>query len=123
MEAEQLEQLYNEGEAVGLIRIIDVSPSKAPVGQQTTYSVIVRYASTNADGYMIYAGANTEESTSYKLYDNCILSDKYGVYTFQFTCIPAAWPDCAFGIYVNISAYPHPERWRPFSRDIYNLDF
>ena len=120
-EAERLEQLYSEGNAVGLIRIIDVSPKTAPVGQETTYSVTVRYASANTDGCIIYAGANTGESTSYTLYDEYLLPDTFGIYTFQFSCVPVEWPDAAFGIYVNISEYPHPERWTPFSMDIYDL--
>ncbi|CDX04949.1 Prokaryotic membrane lipoprotein lipid attachment site profile [Desulfitobacterium hafniense] len=120
-EAERLERLLNDGLAAGLIQIIDVSPKNALIGRETTYSVTVRYASANADGCIIYAGANTGESALYKIYDEYILPDKYGIYTFQFSCVPVEWPDKAFGIYVNISAYPHPESWMPFSFDIYNL--
>ena len=120
-EADRLEQLSNDGSAVGLIRIIGVSPQSALAGQETTYSVAVRYASANADGCIIYAGANTDESMCYRLYDEYILPNTYGVYTFQFTCVPATWPDAAFGIYVNISAHPHPESWTPFGSDIYDL--
>ena len=119
--AERLENQLADGNATGLIQIVDVSPKNATAGQETTYSVTVRYASANADGCIIYAGANTGESTRYRLYDEYILPNTYGVYTFQFSCVAAEWSDAPFGIYVNISENPHPESWTPFDSAVYAL--
>jgi Leucine-rich repeat (LRR) protein len=107
--------------ASGTIEIVDVTPKTAVPGVETAFSVTVRYTSANIGGCVIYAGANTSESQRYALYDECVLPDTSGTYTFSFICTPAAWTDNAFGIYVNMSEYPHPDSWTPLDMDVYNL--
>jgi hypothetical protein len=105
----------------GSIQIIDVSPKTVTPGVATAFSVTVRYTSANVGGCIIYAGANTHESRRYRLYDEFVLPDTSGTYTFNFTCTPASWSDSAFGVYVNLSAYPHPDSWIPLDTDEYAL--
>jgi hypothetical protein len=107
--------------ASGTIEIVDVTPKTAVPGVETAFSVTVRYTSANIGGCVIYAGANTSESQRYALYDEYILPDISGTYTFSFICTPAAWTDNAFGIYVNMSEYPHPDSWTPLDMDVYDL--
>jgi hypothetical protein len=107
--------------ASGTIEIVDVAPKNATAGVETTFSVTVRYASANAGGCIIYAGANTGTSQRYALYDEYVLPDTSGTYTFSFTCEPIAWSDNAFGIYVNMSEYPHLDSWSPLDDDVYGL--
>jgi hypothetical protein len=107
--------------ASGTIEIVDVTPKTAVPGEETAFSVTVRYTSANIGGCVIYAGANTSESQRYALYDEYVLPDTSGTYTFSFICTPAAWTDNAFGIYVNMSEYPHPDSWTPLDMDVYDL--
>jgi hypothetical protein len=107
--------------ARGTIEITDVTPKTVTPGAETTFSVTVRYTSANIGGCVIYAGANTGESQRYALYDEYILPNASGTYTFNFACTPTAWPDNAFGIYVNMSEYPHPDSWMPLDFAVYDL--
>jgi hypothetical protein len=107
---------------VGTIEITSVSPTSAQSGIETTFSVTVEYASQNTTGCIIYVGANTETADRYSLYDEYILPDTSGTYTFNFTCIPKAWAGYNFGIYVNISEYPHPDSWNPFDSDVSSIN-
>jgi hypothetical protein len=107
--------------ASGTIEITSVSPSNAMLGVETVFSVTVKYASTNAQGCIIYAGANTNTANRYTLYDEYELPDTSGIYTFNFKCVPAKWDGYDFGIYVNISEYPHPDSWNPFAADVYPI--
>jgi tetratricopeptide (TPR) repeat protein len=107
--------------ASGTIEIVDVTPKTAVPGVETAFSVTVRYTSANIGGCIIYAGANTSESQRYALYDEYVLPDISGTYTFSFICTPASWTDNAFGIYVNMSEYPHPDSWTPLDMDVYDL--
>jgi tetratricopeptide (TPR) repeat protein len=120
-EAEE-DDVTGESEATAMISIAKVSPSKVTVGKETTFTVTVNYTSTNANACIIYAGANIDESDSYSLLDEFVLPDTSGEYTFTFTCTPVEWADNPFGLYVNISDYPHSDEWTPLASDRYNLD-
>jgi hypothetical protein len=108
-------------EPSGSISITNVSPQSAVKGVETTFTITVEYTSKNTDGCIIYAGANINESDRFALLDEHILDDVSGTYTFNITCIPTTWQDNDFGIYVNISEYPHPDSWNPFGSDVYYL--
>jgi hypothetical protein len=99
-----------------------VSPSSARAGVEATFKVTVKYTSQNAAGCIIYVGANTETADQYSLYDEYVLPDTSGTYTFNFTCTPKAWDDHIFGVYVNISEYPHPDSWNPLDSAVYSID-
>jgi serine/threonine protein kinase len=105
----------------GTIEISAASPSSAQAGVETTFSVAVKYTSRNTTGCIIYAGANTEIADSFSLYTEYVLPDTSGTYTFNFTCTPKKWDDHFFGIYVNISEYPHPDSWNPLDSDVANI--
>ena len=119
-EAGQLKSLTNDNQAAGLIQIVDVTPKSAPVGQETTYSVTVCYATANDDDYTIYAGANTRNYLNsndvYLFYDEYVLADNYGIFTFQFKCVPSEWPDEAFSIRVEIWS-----GWKALDWDTYTF--
>ncbi|GHV34398.1 hypothetical protein FACS18949_10380 [Clostridia bacterium] len=83
-------------EQTGTIKIVDVTPKIVVPGQETTFTVEVEYTSANVGGCIIYAGANTDESGRYRLYDEYVLPDIKGAYTFNFTCVPFKWTDNLF---------------------------
>jgi tetratricopeptide (TPR) repeat protein len=120
--ADRLKESSDEGEALGMIQIIDVLPKAVNYGVETTFDVTVRYTSANTENCIIYAGANIDESDQYILLDEYILAETTGVYTFSFTCTPVLWADAPFGVYVNISPYPHADSWSPFGYNLYHFD-
>jgi tetratricopeptide (TPR) repeat protein len=107
--------------ATGTIQIVAVTPETVTPGTETEFIVTVSYTSSRAEGCIIYAGANILESDSYRLLEEYVLPDISGFYTFRFICTPVPWSDEPFGIYVNMSEYPHADRWTPLDADVYPL--
>lgn len=103
------------GAPSGSIEILNVSPRAATPGVETTFTLKVKYNYQNAQGAIVYAGANTHEVDGYRIYDEYLLPDRSGTYTFKFKCVPTRWSSTDFAIFANISEYPHGERWRPLN--------
>jgi hypothetical protein len=108
------------------IRIISVTPNKNLInGVRYTFTVKVEYVLATLDQGVIYIGFNNTEPKRYQLTrDKLIVNKGSGVHTFVVTVIPKDWYSTAdFGVYVNISPYPHEASWYPLDKHVVPLQF
>jgi len=112
--------------AKDLIRIISVTPDENLIdGVQQTFTVKVEYILTTMEQGVIYIGFNNKQPRRYSLTgDKLIVNRGSGVHTFTVTGITKNWHyDAAFGVYVNLSPYPHQSSWYPLDFHIVPLKF
>jgi hypothetical protein len=108
------------------IRIISVTPNINLInGVRHTFTVKVEYVLATLDQGVIYIGFNSKEPKRYQLTgDKLIVNKGSGVHTFIVTEIPKNWYSTAdFGVYVNLSPYPHESRWYPLDKHVVPLMF
>jgi hypothetical protein len=127
------------------VRIVSVTPDAFySIDEPATFTVVADYTLASVDQGVVYLGFNTSEVNSYSLFDEEIVSRGSGTCTLTATVTPVNWGasgsladevrrginslfglssgDQAFGAYVNISAYPHPDSWNPLSFSVFDLE-
>jgi hypothetical protein len=112
--------------AKDLIRIISVTPDGNLIdGIRQTFTVKVEYVLATLDQGVIYIGFNNRELRRYRLTgDKLIVNRGSGTYTFTVTAVTKNWYSAAdFGVYVNLSPYPHQSHWYPLVDHIVPLSF
>jgi hypothetical protein len=107
------------------IRIINITPnSNLMDGTNQQFTVTVEYGLFTKEDGIVYVGFNSYKPDMYTLMGNLIIKRGTGVHTFNVTALTKDWQSSAmFGVYVNISPYPHEKRWRPLVYAIKNLSF
>jgi len=112
--------------AKDMIRIISVTPNGNLIdGVQQTFTVKVEYILATMDQGIIYVGFNNKQPRRYSLTgDKLIVNRGSGVHTFTVTGITKDWHfEADFGVYVNLSPYPHQSSWYPLDFHIVPLKF
>jgi hypothetical protein len=108
------------------IRIISVTPDRNLIdGVQQTFTVRVEYFLATMDQGIIYIGFNNNKPGWYSLTgDKLIVNRGSGTHTFTVKRVTKNWYSSAdFGVYVNLSPYPHESRWSPLASHIVPLKF
>jgi parallel beta-helix repeat protein len=108
----------------GRIQIISVEPGEnLEPGKETEFTVEVAYEFDGIEKAILYIGFNTEEVDRYELIgDGHVVEDKAGTHTSEVKAVVKDWGEEGnFRVYVNISEYPHPDKWTVLDYDIYEL--
>lgn len=108
-----------KGKAQGdTISIVDVAPKEVSSGVKTDFAVEVVYSLQSADAGRVYIGFNTEEANRFQMMGYKQVGKGNGRVKFKYSVVPKNWgEDGKFYVYVNLSKYPHPEKWNPLISD------
>jgi hypothetical protein len=113
------------------IKIINITPNNNLIdGTEHQFTVTVEYFLATQEQAMIYIGFNTKQPNRYNfvsatpLRGGPIVYRGRGEYTFNVTAIAKNWyPNGRFGVYANLSPFPHNDSWNPLTYDIKRLSF
>lgn len=107
------------------ITIISVTPSSGLLpGVATTFVINVEYNLVSVDNGEINLGFNTDVVGTYKIVKEILVTKGSGQYQFNVTIVTKNWGSSGnFGVYVNLSEYPHGTTWTPLATDIWVLTF
>jgi hypothetical protein len=116
---------------IDFIRIINITPNVNLMdGTEQQFTVTVEYVLSSQEQAMIYIGFNSYRSNRYTFVSatpfrgGLIVSRGRGVHTFNVVALTKNWnPNGKFGVYTNLSPYPHENSWKPLAYDIKELLF
>jgi hypothetical protein len=115
------------------IRIISVFPnSNLTEGIEQQFTVTVEYVLSSREQAVLYIGFNYLQQKWYHLVyatpsranRGLVVGKGRGIHTFNVTAKPKNWHSSPnFGVYANLSPYPHGENWYPLVIDEKELSF
>ena len=108
------------------IGIVSVSPDSNLMPRYTyDFTVRVEYTLATQDQGELNIGFNVNSPDSYSLIPTAsqIVNRGSGTYTFNVSSYVVDWGlDGNFGVYTNLSPYPHDSPWTPLDSDILELE-
>jgi len=105
----------------GTIEIVNVTPSSGLTnGVTTDFTVVVDYTAIGGRAELgVGFNSGTKVDESIMIVDaHKIVDEGNGSHTFTVSTTVKDWGAGGdFEVYVNISAYPHPDEWSPINSD------
>jgi hypothetical protein len=104
------------------IKIISISPDTAEDGVNTKFTVSIDYELVDFDQGEVNIGFNVDEQDANIILYDQVVSKGTGSFTATISAVPVDYaPNGSFGVYANISEYPHPNTWTPLASDFKNV--